>query len=58
MFDEALPIFYKRKELDMTFAEFLKENYDMTEEQYEALDVYTHCIIRTEYDAYIDSLIH
>lgn len=42
----------------MTFAEFLKENYDMTEEQFEALDVYTHCIIRTEYDAYIDSLIH
>lgn len=42
----------------MTFAEFLKENYDMTEEQYKELDVYTYCIIRTEYDAYIDSLIH
>ena len=41
----------------MTFEEFLKENYDMTEEQYEELDVYNHCIIRTEYDAYIECLV-
>lgn len=40
-----------------TFAEFLEENYEISEEEFERLSIYERKIIDSEYDCYIDSII-
>lgn len=39
------------------FTEFLKENYEISEEGFEELSIYEKKIIDSEYDCYIDSII-
>jgi hypothetical protein len=40
-----------------TFAEFIKENYEITEEEFEKLETYKKRNIDREYDCYIDTII-
>ena len=40
------------------FKEFLRENYSITEEQFENLDIYNKRIIEREWEAYVNSLVH
>lgn len=40
-----------------TFAEFIEENYEITEEEFDELSIYEKRNIDIEYDCYIDAII-